>query len=102
MQIDFVRSGGFAGMRLAASLDTQNPPSAAGANLEKLVADAAFFELPAEIRSASPGADRFEYRITIAAGQNTHVVSLQEAAMPDPLRPLIEQLTALAQSQRGK
>jgi Emfourin len=98
MHIEFVRSGGFAGLRLAASLDTQQLGADIASTLEKLVAEAGFFTLPEQIKPASPGPDRFEYQVTISSGAQKHSINVSDAVVPEALRPLLDFLTTLAMS----
>ncbi|MGE5072070.1 MAG: protealysin inhibitor emfourin, partial [Anaerolineae bacterium] len=49
MHIDFTRTGGFAGIRLSTSVDTSELPPEQAHELDHLVEDAAFFELPKEL-----------------------------------------------------
>lgn len=99
MKIEFERTGGFAGMRLAAALDTDAMPGAEAAALLQLVAAAAFFQLPAAIAAAKRQPDRFHYRLTATAAGTTHTVEVDEEALPPRLRPLVEKLSAAAQEQ---
>ncbi|MFH1183899.1 MAG: protealysin inhibitor emfourin [Chloroflexota bacterium] len=97
MKIDFVRSGGLAGLRLAVSVDTESLPVEDASRLVQLVEGAGFFGLEQASPDASPGRDRFEYRLTIESqiwGRNA--VVLPEPAVPEELRPLLDHLTALA------
>jgi emfourin len=96
MRIDFTRTGGFAGMRLTISVDTQELAPDQASNLTKLVSDAAFFDLPERIMPEAPGPDRFEYMLTIAESKKTHSVLVHDAAAPESLRPLLNYLTTLA------
>jgi hypothetical protein len=98
MHIEFVRSGGFAGIKLSASLDTQQLLPEQSSTLEKLVADAGFFDLPAQIKPASPGPDRFEYQVVISSAGKTHSISVGDAVVPERARPLLDFLTTLAMS----
>jgi hypothetical protein len=99
MQIDFERSGGFAGLSLRLSLDTKQLPPAGATALEKMIQDSGFFDLPAQIQSGAPGADRFEYRVTITSQPLTHSLVVNEAAVPDTLQPLLDHLTELARKK---
>ena len=96
MHIDFKRSGGFAGMRLACSLDTDELPDEQAAELHRLVGEASFFELPKELALEQPQPDRFEYQVKVDAGKQQHAVTVSEAAAPESLRPLLNYLTTLA------
>ena len=101
MKIDFVRSGGFAGLRLAVSLDTESLPSEDAFRIAQLIEGARFFELD-EAASAPPEPDRFEYRLTIESENwGRRAVVLSESSVPDALCPLIDVLTALAQRHEG-
>lgn len=96
MRILFERSGGFAGMRLTASMDTGSLPDEEAQELEDLVNAAGFFDLPAQIAGQSSGADQFRYKLTVEDGGRRHTVEVGETAVPDPLRPLLQRLTAAA------
>jgi hypothetical protein len=100
MHIEFVRSGGFAGMRLAASVDSQNLPPEQASTLDKMIADTGFFDLPEQIKPSAPGPDRFEYQVVISSAGQTHSVNVNEAVIPDRLRPLLDFLTSLAMSSK--
>lgn len=96
MHIDFTRTGGFAGIRLTTTVDTQDLAAEQASTLDKLVSDAGFFKLPEQLQSASPAPDRFQYALTISSGQQTHSITVNDAAAPESLRPLLNYLTTLA------
>lgn len=98
MQVEFVRSGGFAGISLTVRVDSGTLPPADQAALEKNVSAAGFFDLPAQIKPSSPAPDGFEYRLTITSSSQSHSVIVSEGVVPDDLRPLLDQLTDLARS----
>jgi hypothetical protein len=100
MHIEFVRSGGFAGLRLAASIDSQQLTPEQASNLGKLIADAGFFDLPEQITSPKPAPDRYMYQIIVSSAQQTHSINVSEAVVPDRLRPLLDFLTTLASSSK--
>ncbi len=52
--------------------------------LEELVGAADFCALPASLATAVPGADRFQYRLTVELGDRRQTVEVQEAASPRP------------------
>ena len=101
MRIQFERSGGFAGMRLTATIDTDTLAPDEARVLQALMDTAWFFDLPAVIASPTPGADQFQYRLTVEADERRHTVEVGEAAAPDTLQPLLRKLTTLARSARG-
>ena len=64
--------------------------------MTELVEAARFFELPAVMRSPAPGADRFQYKISVETGELAHTVQVDEAAVPAELQPLIAWLKKVA------
>ena len=96
MHIDFTRSGGFAGIRLSCSMDTNDLPSEQAAELAELIGSAAFFDLPARLIPEKSRPDRFEYRLSVDAGEKSHTVTVSDASAPESLRPLLNYLTTLA------
>ena len=102
MRIEFTRTGGFAGMRLVTSVDTEQLPAEQASTLDKLVGDAGFFELPENLAPATPAPDRFEYHLTVDSVQKTHSIDVNEAGAPDSLRPLLNYLTTLAMASKKR
>jgi len=98
MRIEFVRSGGFAGILLSARIDLEKLPPDESAILELHINEANFFDLPEQIKPASPMPDRFEYQVTVSSSQRTHTVTVSESLVTDQLRPLLEYLTDLART----
>ena len=96
MHIEFTRTGGFAGIRLTTSVNTQDLAAEQASTLDKLVSDAGFFKLPEQLQSESSARDRFQYALTISSGQQTHSITVNDAAAPESLRPLLNYLTTLA------
>ncbi|SRR5208283_3677310 len=99
MNIHFERSGGFAGIRLKHDIDVDALPVKIGEEVRKLIEAAGFFQLPESIKATNPGADRFQYQITMDSGGGKHTVSVDDAAVPETLRPLLRWLTSSAQSR---
>ena len=85
-RIELARSGGFANipMRAAVAADALDPQERAGV-------DALLSRAPAE--EAQAGApDRFQYDVTVIAGDRRHRVRLGEREIDDRLRALIDRL----------
>lgn len=95
MQIRFVRSGGFSGMKTTGVVDTRALPATEGKKLEDLIASAGFFSLPGRFPKPKSGADYFTYHLTVEDGDRSHSVEVSEPAAPETLRPLIRYLAAL-------
>jgi hypothetical protein len=97
MKIRFERTGGFAGLIVNVEVDAGTLLPAQSQALAQLVERADFFELPAAMtESATQGADRFSYRITIEADGRTHTVETTDSAAPAALVPLLEWLELAA------
>jgi hypothetical protein len=97
MRIEFTRSGGFAGIRLSRTFDTDQLPEEDARELEQLVDAANFFSLPETQQSG--GADKLQYRISIERDGKTHTVQTDERAAPPPLTSLIKKLEAAARGR---
>ncbi len=93
MRVRFERSGGFAGITLGSDFDSAEMPADQTAELTRLVSDARFFELPAAITPEKPGADRFQYSISVDDGAQKHCVEFEQGSAPEYLQPLVQWLT---------
>lgn len=85
-RIELARSGGFANipMRATVAADALGPRERAGM-------DALLSREPAEEAVAGPP-DRFQYDVTVVAGERRHHVRLGEREIDEHLRPLIDRL----------
>ncbi len=92
MKISLKRTGGFTGIPFSAAVDSEQLDEEERNTLSALVEAAQFFSLPEKIPSAGPGADRFQYRITVEAPGRSHTVEAGESSLPDSLQPLIRHL----------
>lgn len=101
VQVRFVRSGGLAGMRTAAVIDSESLPEEEEKRLRDLIDRAGFFGLPEEIPGpARP--DEFRYSITVEIDGKQHRVRTTETAAPEQLRPLIEWLNEAAKRETAR
>ncbi len=96
MRIDFIRTGGFAGIQLTTSVETTQLPPDQATTLHKLVDEANFFQQPASIMPDKPAPDRFQYELTVASAEQTHTVVCGDPAIPSDMRPLLNYLTTMA------
>jgi hypothetical protein len=83
MHIQFERTGGFAGMRLTAMIDSNTISSEDAATLRELIQSASFFDLPVKSPKAESGADRFQYKIAVELQGQRHTIEIEES----PSRP---------------
>jgi hypothetical protein len=98
MKIQLERSGGFTGIPLRSSINTDLLDPEESKTLLEMVESARFFELPASIPSPKAGVDRFNYKLTIEAKEQSHTVEFNEADAPEQLAPLIKRVTLLGRS----
>ncbi len=98
MRIYFERTGGFAGMQVVTTVDTESLPSEEAHDLYQMVDKASFFDLPEVIATSTSGADQFQYKLTVEAEKQQHTVKTGDATAPDELWPLLRHLTTLARS----
>jgi hypothetical protein len=99
--INFKRTGGIMGNDLTMDFDLNNMPASEAQRLHNMLNESRFFEVPVvnDLR-ASP--DEYEYVITVVAGNSIHTVHVSDTAMPESLRPLVEDLTEIAkEGSRG-
>jgi len=100
MRIYFQRMGGFAGLRMATTLDSHELEEEEVRTLAEEIQQAGFFELPKRLQPDRGAVDRFEYHITVEDEHKEHSIVVSEAAMPDSLRPLVQHLEQLMRSRR--
>ncbi|KCZ73390.1 hypothetical protein ANME2D_00456 [Candidatus Methanoperedens nitroreducens] len=96
MLIKLERTGGFAGLRTAVTLDTDTLPAEEARKLHEMVDSAGFFNLPAKFPLPARGADYFVYRLTVEKDGRKHTVDVSDPAVPATLRPLLQSLVVYA------
>ena len=100
MKVEFVRTGGVAGIRLTAALDTEMLPPEEADRLRRLIAAASFFDQPTSRRSSIREADRFQYRVRVEDGDRIKTVEMDESSVPEAFRPLLDYLIDSARSRQ--
>lgn len=100
MQIQFDRTGGFAGIRQLHTFSSDSLSAEDQQQLAALLNSANFFDLPSVIRAQGSSADQFQYKISIQTEQASHTIQFDESAMPSQLAPLLEWLKSAAASNR--
>ena len=92
--ISFKRCGGFIGTGMRFQIDLDQLPISDARYLVRLIEQAEFFNLPENfIIKFNP--DEYQYTITIVLGEMSHTVRTNDTTMPDSLRPLVQELSAL-------
>ncbi len=99
MHIEFERTGGFAGIRLATGFDIDDLPDDQAGALRQLIEQADFFSL-SENLLGTPMPDVFQYTLTIGSAEHRHTVRTDDVSATPPLQRLLNELSLLVRSQR--
>lgn len=85
------------GREMSTDFDLGSMPGSAAQRLHGLLSESNFFDIPTvnDLR-ASP--DEYQYDITVVAGNSIHTIHVSDTSMPESLRPLVEELTELAET----
>ncbi len=92
MQVRFARSGGFAGLDLVATVNTED----LSGEQQDLVAGLLSGDLRDQDASRTGGADQFCYQLDIQHGDRVVRCQWEEPEVPDSVRPLLAALTEQA------
>ena len=99
MKIHYERSGGFAGMPVKVTVDTDSLPEETANVFLQAFSAARFFELPEKLPQPVQGSDQYTYRLAVDDENRHHSVEMGDSAVPDPLQSVLRQLTMLARKQ---
>ncbi len=86
------------GREISLDVDLGQIPGDEAQRLHGMLTTSNFFEIP-EVDNLMARPDEYEYTITVVAANSMHTVHVADTAMPDSLRPLIEELTELAKAE---
>ena len=98
-QIKFERTGGFAGMRIAADLERDDLTDEQAKTLTELLDDLDFRELPEQILGMTGMPDQFTYSITVETEEWKHTVVTGDASAEEKLQELLQLLNRLARKK---
>lgn len=101
-QIKFERSGGFAGIRLAADIELNKLPEDQKKEILNLIDEMDFEELPKKLAGKMPVPDEFVYSIVVESEEREYQILAGESALPQDMQPLIELLEGIAKRQMRK
>jgi hypothetical protein len=93
MEITVRRTGGFAGLTRTARVQTNALDPSDADQLHALVREA---DLPKVASEKPSGADRFQYEIHVDDGGSKQRAVVQEGAMPEPVRKLVDRVQELS------
>jgi len=101
-KIKFERTGGFAGIRIAAEIDMDDLPEDQKREIIDIFDEADFDELSEKLTDKGPVPDEFVYSIVVNSREKEYQVVAGESALPNDLQPLIEILESIAKKQMRK
>lgn len=100
-KIKYERTGGFAGMRIAADIEPDELPEEQARTLLDLLDDMDFGELPEQLTNAA-AADQFTYTVTVETKKWEHTVITGDSSAPEKMQELLELLNRLARKKMMK
>ncbi len=98
-RIKYERTGGFAGIRLAADIEVNELPEDQKKEILDLLDDMDFEELPEKIAGKMPVPDEFVYSIIVESKEREYKVLAGESALPNDMQPLLEILETITKRQ---
>ncbi|HEX7253038.1 MAG TPA: protealysin inhibitor emfourin [Thermoanaerobaculia bacterium] len=101
MKISLVRTGGVAGMRREATIDTANLGPRDSEEIHRLVNAAADEPASAKTSARPGGPDRFHYTLTIEDGGRRRALTFEEERTPERLRTLLDAVWRAASTDSG-
>ena len=101
-QIKFERTGGFAGIRIAADVEVNSLPEEQKKEILELLDEMDFEELPEKFAGKMPVPDEFVYSIVVESKEREYKVLAGESALPAEMQPLLELLEGIAKRQMRK
>jgi hypothetical protein len=96
MLIHLERSGGFAGMKIDVTLDTESLTEEYARKIKEMLDSSDFFNMPPTFAPPKRGADFFNYRITAKLEGKEHTVEMSDPQVPDGLRALLQSVMKYA------
>ena len=101
-RIRYERTGGFAGIRIAADFELEDLPEEQAEQLCELLDDIDFDELPEKLIKGGPVPDEFTYSITVESEKAEHTVTTSDTSAPTKMQPLLELLYQIARQRMRK
>jgi|SRR5690349_11312523 len=99
-RIKFERTGGFAGIRMAADLKPDDLHDEHVRTISELVDDLDFDELPEQMIGDLNMPDQFTYTITVETDKWKHTVVTGDTSAPEKMQELLQLLNRLARTQK--
>ncbi len=103
MKIYFKQTGGLTGIDNSISISSDSLDPQEASELQHLVDDANFFNLPSDSAAPLRGADYLEYKITIETNDNKkHSIKTTDLTVSPNVAPLIRYLRRKAVKEGGR
>ena len=101
-RIKYERTGGFAGIRIAADIEPNDLPEEQAQTLLDLLDDLDFPELPEQLMNDSSMPDQFTYTITVESQEWKHTVVTGDESAPEKMQELLQILNQIARKKIRK
>lgn len=101
-KIKFERTGGFAGIRLAAEIEMDDLPEEQREEILELIDDIDLDEVLGKLGSKPSMPDEFTYNLIITTEHIEHTIMIGDSNLPDEAKPLIKILESIAKRQMRK
>ena len=102
-RVHFRRTGGLVAFKpLETSVAIDDEPGEDAAELARLLDEADVPGLAQQSPAPGPGADQFEYQLTVEREGERHEIALGQSQVPGDLRPLIKRLERRAMEERRR
>jgi len=101
-RIKYERTGGFAGIRIAAEIEINSLPEDQKKEILELLDEMDFEELPKKLVEKMPVPDEFVYSVIVESKEREYKVLAGESALPGEMQPLLEILEGIAKRQMRK
>ena len=100
MKIHYEQSGGYAGLKLDAMIDSDSLPLNEARSLAKIIDESNFFSI-SPITQSPRGADYIRYKIMVEIDEDKkHTVETTDVTTPVQLKTLIQYLTKKSISEK--
>jgi hypothetical protein len=101
MRIVFEQTGGLMGRKTSLTLNLADLPASQADSLRLLLEQAGFITQTGPNAAASSARDQFNYQVTVETDDLQQSIRTGDASMPPGLRPLIDELSRLARTQKS-
>jgi hypothetical protein len=92
MRIEYERGGGIIGSAAGVNIDTDKLSPNEKREIEKIIKESNFFNLPSNLPPENGAADYTGYRITVYSDEKKNTVEASGFTLPQSLLPLIRYL----------